>query len=265
MFQGMRPLVLAGLLLAAAAPSAAQAQSAEAWSRVKSLMEAGPIMVGSPELVSVRLTGQPCNTRIVPVGFHGPVTEGALVQWRALGRATSQDVDGGRVVLFANGVWLGFPPFEAAAADRAAAAFDALVQACETQPLTVEPPADDHYQQLEAAYDTLKSTMEAVNALDLGGRRFTYRFERNISACHFNAMRVEPGVSGSWLEDNTLSIRPGMTFNLTPQEGWVMVETTGVLAGRDYFITDSAARARQVISLLTDLRGLCAEFEVAPN
>lgn len=256
-----------GLILAAFATnataqvpaSAVQAQAA--WRSVKTYLEAGPMLLASPNPVVVRLTGEPCNSRVVVVDWSGPVDSG-LMQWRALGRATAQPVEEGHVVAFANGGWFAFPPFEAGHAQAAARAFDELVQICEQVPLTEGQPAGDRFAELQATLQRLKTELEAVVATDTASRRFTYRVDETSTACHFNVVALSAGERGL-LDDNYITIRPNTTFNLIPQPPVVVISIPGL--GSDHLATDTPARAQTVLSLLNQMRGLCAEFQTTNN
>ncbi|MEO6104668.1 MAG: hypothetical protein ABIP44_13660 [Pseudoxanthomonas sp.] len=256
-------LMLPSLALCAAAPGLAAAPSGEeeaAWGRVKALMEAGPMALGSVDPVTVRLSGEPCTTRLVPVGRSGPLGSGNFVQWRQFGRASSQAVTGGHVVHFDGGEWLGFPPFEAAKAQEAARAFNELIVLCEKKPLADKPPTRDRYLELEATFNRLKTELEAVVATDIVSRRFTYRVEPKSSACHFNVIKKVPGDAGSWLGDNYVNVGSGSRYSsVSGSRPFVAVSVPNL--GQTILETDTPARGQSVLALLNQLHLLCVEFQ----
>ncbi len=246
----------------AARPASATPQSAAeaAWRAVKARMEAGPILLGSPSPLTVRLTGEPCNSRLVPIDTSGPSGGGGLIRWRELGQGAVQPVQGGHVVSFPEaGFWLGFPPFDAAEAERTAGLFNALVRQCQQFPLPDSMPASDRYRDLGQAFERLKTELEAIQATDTVSRRFTYRVEMSTSPCHFNAKKYEPGTTGRWLDDNTVYVASGTRFSLPP--ALPLVSIVDPVFGARVLETGTVARAETVFALLNSLKGLCAEFQ----
>lgn len=255
---------LLGIALAGFAGGAAAQTSAEpAWRTVKAHMEAGPMLLGDTNPITVRLTGEPCNSRLVPVDGSGPLSSGALIRWREMGRASSQAVEGGQVVYFAAGFWFGFPPFEAGQTQRQAAAFDQLVQLCEQQPLPDGEPRNDRYAELETTFQQLKTQLDAVASTDISSRRFTYRVERSSTPCHFNVVKVEQGANGGWLDDKYITLRSGSRYSVLQHTPYVSLQIDEEFFPTSYLQLDTQARGQAVLGLFNQLLGLCTEFQAS--